>query len=166
MKKLYILFFITIIVGCNIKPTGIIPVKDATPQDWNQHSFWHSPWGKSGVHKGIDIFAKYGTPVLSSVGGLVVFTGNIDMGGKVVAVLSPQWRLHYYAHLQNINTATLSWASQGEEIGKVGDTGNAAGKPPHLHYSVVSLIPNPTNITTELQGWKRMFYMNPQDHFN
>lgn len=165
MKKLSILFFIAIIVGCNIKPKGIIPVKDATPQDWNHHSFWYSPWGKSGVHKGIDIFAKRGKPVLSSIGGLVVFTGNIDMGGKVVAVLSPQWQLHYYAHLQDIDTATLSWASQGEEIGKVGDTGNAAGKPPHLHYSVVSLIPHPTNITTELQGWKRMFYMNPQDHF-
>ncbi|WP_235189736.1 M23 family metallopeptidase [Methylotenera sp. L2L1] len=112
MKKLYLLFFIAIIVACNIKPKGIISVEAATPLDWNQHSFWHYPWGKSGVHKGIDIFAKHGTPVLSSIGGLVIFTGNIDMGGKVVAVLSPQWQVHYYAHLQAINTTPLSWASQ------------------------------------------------------
>lgn len=166
MKKLYILFFIVIIVSCNIKAKGIIPVKGATPADWNQHSFWHSPWGRSGVHKGIDIFAKHGTPVLSSISGLVIFTGNIDMGGKVVAALSPQWQVHYYAHLQAINTTPLSWASQGDVIGQVGDSGNAAGKPPHLHYSVVSLIHKPTNMITEPQGWKRMFYMNPQDHFN
>jgi murein DD-endopeptidase MepM/ murein hydrolase activator NlpD len=166
MKKLSLILLIAIIASCNFKQSGIIPVKNATSKDWNPHSFWYSPWGKSGVHKGIDIFAKSGTPVLSSVGGLVVFTGDIDMGGKVVAVLSPQWQIHYYAHLQEINTRCLSWASQGEEIGKVGDSGNAAGKPPHLHYSVVSLTPKPTNITTELQGWKRMFYLNPQDHFN
>jgi len=166
MKKIYILLLAVIILGCNIKQKGIIPVKGATPLDWNQHSFWHYPWGKSGTHKGIDIFAKHGTPVHSSIGGLVIFTGNINMGGNVVAVLSPQLQVHYYAHLQAIDTTLLSWASQGEVIGQVGDSGNAAGKPPHLHYSVVSLIPKPTNMTTEPQGWKRMFYMNPQDHFN
>lgn len=27
------------------------PVLGATSRDWNPHSFWHAPWGVSGVHK-------------------------------------------------------------------------------------------------------------------
>lgn len=130
------------------------------------NSFWYSPWGKSGVHKGIDMFAKRGTPVIASTSGLVVYTGNISMGGNVVAVLGPQWRIYYYAHLASISAKTLSWASRGEAIGTVGNTGDAAGKPPHLHYSVVSLVPHPWRFSTETQGWKKMFMLNPSDTFN
>jgi peptidoglycan LD-endopeptidase LytH len=46
-------------------------------------------------------------------------------------------------------------------MGEVGDSGNAIGKPAHLHYSILTLIPNPAEITLEQQGWKRMFYINP-----
>ena len=111
--------------------------------------------------KGIDIFAKQGTPVLSAVSGMVIFTGNIDMGGNVVAVIWPKWRIHYYAHLSIINTHMFGWAGKGEQIGNVGMTGNATGKPAHLHYSVMTLVPNPLEITNETQGWKCMFYINP-----
>ena len=150
-----------IIFGYFLPQTAVIPVQNATQKDWNPYSYWYHPWGKSGVHKGIDIFAKQGTPVHSAVSGVVIFTGNIDMGGNVVAVLGPKWRIHYYAHLKQIDTHILSWASKGKPIGEVGATGNAAGKPPHLHYSVLSLVPNPAEITTETQGWKRMFYISP-----
>jgi peptidoglycan LD-endopeptidase LytH len=118
------------------------------------------------VHKGIDIFAKRSTPVIASTSGLVVYTGNIAMGGNVVAVLGPKWRMHYYAHLDSITAKTLSWASRGEAIGKVGNTGNAIGKPPHLHYSVLSLIPYPWRISMQTQGWKKMFFMNPAQIFS
>lgn len=140
---------------------AVIPVLQATEKDWNPYSYWYHPWGKSGVHKGIDIFAKRGTPVISSVSGLVIFTGNLGMGGNVIAVLDRKWRVHFYAHLATIHTQTLHWTSRGEVIGQVGDSGNAAGKPPHLHYSILSLIPTLQNITLETQGWKRMFYVNP-----
>ena len=43
-----------------------IPVAGAGTQDWNPHSYWAYPWGKSVVHKGIDIFAKRGTPTLAA----------------------------------------------------------------------------------------------------
>ena len=165
MKKLIGLFVI-IVLGYSVPQTAVIPVKNATSKDWNPYSYWYYPWGKSGVHKGIDIFAKQGTPVLSAVSGVVIFTGNINMGGNVVAVLGPKWRIHYYAHLKQIDTHILNWESKGEAIGQVGATGNAAGKPPHLHYSVITLIPNPLEITTETQGWKRMFYVNPAEIFS
>ena len=165
MKKL-IGGFAIIISGLLLPQSAVIPVQNATAKDWNPYSYWFYPWGKSGVHKGIDIFAKQGTPVLSAVSGVVIFTGNIDMGGNVVAVLGSKWHIHYYAHLREIDTHVLSWASKGELIGKVGATGNAVGKPPHLHYSVIRLIPNPLEITTETQGWKRMLYVNPAEIFS
>lgn len=165
MKRFLICVTLLVLSDLAIPATGIIPVENATKKDWNAASFWYSPWGKSGVHKGIDIFAKRGSAIISSTGGLVVYTGNIKLGGNVVAVLGPKWRIHYYAHLQEINTQPLHWASQGSRIGAVGDSGNAKGKSPHLHYSVYSLIPYPWRFSLQPQGWRKIFFMNPAETF-
>jgi murein DD-endopeptidase MepM/ murein hydrolase activator NlpD len=137
------------------------PVHMADKNSYNQKSFWYYPWGKSGTHKGVDIFAREGTNVSSSTGGLVIFTGEVKLGGNVVVILGPKWRLHYYAHLKDIDTRVFSWTNKGEKIGTVGTTGNAKGKAPHLHYSIVTLMPYPWRIDSEKQGWKKMFYLNP-----
>jgi peptidoglycan LD-endopeptidase LytH len=164
-RKLIIAFIGILALGLLLPGRGAVPVENATTKDWNANSFWYSPWGKSGVHKGIDIFAAKGTRVISSSYGLVVYAGHIEMGGNVVAVLGPKWRIYYYAHLQHINAKTWELAGKGDIIGSVGDSGNAKGKPPHLHYSVMSLVPHPWRFTTGWQGWKRMFFMNPADAF-
>ena len=83
----------------------------------------------------------------------------------LVVVLGPQWRLHYYAHLATRDTAAGRFVSQGEPIGTAGNSGNAAGKASHLHYSVVTAIPYPWRITRDTQGWKRMFYLDPAEQF-
>ncbi len=36
-----------------------------------------------------------------------------------------------------------------------------AGKPPHLHYTVVSLIPWSWRFSSDTQGWKKMFFLDP-----
>jgi murein DD-endopeptidase MepM/ murein hydrolase activator NlpD len=164
-KRIFIIFACILAFGLLLPARGVVPVQNATNNDWNPYSYWYYPWGKSGVHKGIDIFAKAGTPVHSSTAGIVLFKGNIKLGGNVVAVLGPKWRLYYYAHLQKTDVHFLEWVSLGDAIGRVGTTGNAAGKPAHLHFSVMTLIPNPAEITTETQGWKRMFYVNPARTF-
>ncbi|MGZ4954639.1 MAG: hypothetical protein ACXV8Q_05960 [Methylobacter sp.] len=67
MKKIsMILLFIGLAVGFLIPVSHQIPVAGATATDWNPASFWYYPWGRSGTHKGIDIFAKAGG---SRVGG-------------------------------------------------------------------------------------------------
>lgn len=148
-------------IGLLIPEHLVIPVHGASSKDWNEKSFWYEPWGKSGVHKGIDIFAKKGTPLLSSSKGLVLYTGQIKLGGNVVLVLGPKWRIHYYAHLDDITTSSLSLVSAGEQIGSVGVSGNAVGKSPHLHYSIVTLIPYFWRIDNVSQGWKKIFYLDP-----
>jgi peptidoglycan LD-endopeptidase LytH len=160
MKKIILLLTIGT-VGTLLPMETVIPVQHATNKDWNKDSYWFYPWGESDVHKGIDIFAKEGTPTLASTSGIVLFKGQLKRGGKVVAVLGPKWRIHYYAHLKSHHVHALEWVKQGEKIGEVGDTGNARGKPPHLHYSILSLVPNIGEFTLETQGWQRMFYVNP-----
>ncbi len=138
-----------------------IPVAGAGPHDWNHNSFWAYPWGKSVVHKGIDIFAPHGTPVVAASSGLVLYQGEIPQGGVVVLVLGPQLRLHYYAHLASSVVHSGQLVIQGTTLGRVGASGNAKGKAPHLHYSLVTLIPYPWRWDDSRQGWKKIFYLNP-----
>lgn len=138
-----------------------IPVQGATPRDWNPRSFWHGGWGASGVHKGIDIFAPKGRPVIAATGGLVIYAGELSMGGNVAMVLGPKWRVHYYAHLSRVDARAWRLVRQGGAIGAVGDSGNARGKPPHLHYTVVSVLPLPWRRVDGAQGWKRMYFLDP-----
>ena len=152
---------VLIVLGMLVPEKIIIPVQGASSADWNHDTFWYEPWGSSGVHKGIDIFGKRGSSALSSTKGLVVYTGTLNKGGKVVAILGPKWRIHYYAHLDSITVSRGAAVSSGSLIGTVGDTGNARGKQPHIHYSILSLIPMPWLISTESQGWKKMFFLNP-----
>jgi len=51
----------------------------------------------------------------------------------------------------------------GRVIGQVGDTGNARGKPPHLHYTVLSAVPYVWRADGSSQGWRKMFYLDPLD---
>ena len=144
----------------------MIPVDGATPSDWNADSFWQSNWGPSGVHKGIDIFAQKGTGVHAASSGLVIYSGNLSLGGNAVTILGAGWHVHYYAHMDTVTARFLDVADRGEQIGTVGNTGNAAGKPPHLHYSVMNLFPDTNRRTPGPEGWKRMFYKDPTTYLN
>ena len=168
LKKRRVLFLVLLIavVGLLLPQHLTNPVDKADNKSYNAKSFWFYPWGKSGTHKGVDIFAREGTTVRPSTSGLVVFKGEIAIRGNVVLILGPRWRLHYYAHLKDINASTFTWVSKADEIGTVGTTGNAKGKPAHLHYSIVTLIPYPWRIDNDEQGWKKMFYLNPSTYLN
>jgi len=159
-----ILVLIVIIAGFCLPERLIIPVQGATKADWNAKSFWFSPWGKSGVHKGIDIFAKEGISVIAASPGLVVSAGFTPGGGNVVSVLGPKWRVHYYAHLKTIKVNNGEFVRQGKTIGTVGSTGNAVGKAPHLHYAIITQIPYFWLFETGQYGLDRMFYLNPHEH--
>ena len=141
-----------------------MPVQGATQSDYNTQSFWFYPWGQSITHKGVDIFAKKGTVINSSTTGIVLYSGDINIGGNSVIVLGPKWRIHYYAHLDELNISSLSFVTKNTTIGTVGTSGNAAGKSPHLHYSIATIIPYVWRIDSSRQGWKKMFYLNPIEY--
>jgi murein DD-endopeptidase MepM/ murein hydrolase activator NlpD len=163
-KKVLLVLGIIVLIGFLIPQNLKMPVKGATKADYNPKSFWFYPWGKSITHKGVDIFAKKGTEINSSTIGIVLYAGEISRGGKFAIVLGPKWRLHYYAHLDKIETSSLSLVNTSSTIGTVGTSGNAVGKSPHLHYSILSLFPYVWQIDSDRQGWKKMFYLNPIDY--
>jgi peptidoglycan LD-endopeptidase LytH len=164
-NKMLLSILVILIIGLLLPQNLKIPVKGATASDYHADSFWYYPWGRSVTHKGVDVFAAKGTPVTASTYGLVLFAGDIPVGGKVVVLLGPKWRLHYYAHLDEINTKHFALVSSKSLLGTVGTSGNAAGKAAHLHYSMVTAIPYLWRIDSDRQGWKKMFYLNPIVYF-
>jgi peptidoglycan LD-endopeptidase LytH len=99
-------------------------------------SFWGDRRdGGTREHKGVDIFADRGTPVLAAEDGVITRTGTNNLGGKVVW-LSTLTKSLYYAHLdsQAINPAQV--VKKGDTLGFVGNTGNARFTPPHLHFGI------------------------------
>lgn len=140
IKRLLIAFVVLLAINI-ILPTSIKnPVEGCGRESYNKASFWH-PWGDHN-HRGIDIFAKKGTAVHPAIGGIVVATAHSKgAGGNYILVFSSGLRFHYYAHLSEIDTHVGAIVTQKSVIGKVGNTGNAAGKPAHLHYSIATIIP-------------------------
>jgi murein DD-endopeptidase MepM/ murein hydrolase activator NlpD len=165
-RNRFIIFMCGLILsgGLLLPQDLIIPVKDAEPKDWNRKSWWYEPWGVSGVHKGIDIFAPKKTPVLAPTYGVVIYRGELKLGGNVLFILGPKWRVHFFGHLNKSKVGFGQIVTSGQEIGEVGDSGNAQGKPPHLHYEINSLLPYPWRWDTTTQGWKKMFILNPNDY--
>jgi len=97
-----------------------------------------APRGRDRQHEGVDIFAPRGTMVRSTTDGLVVGVRESGLGGKQVWVLGPGRQRHYYAHLDGFADllAVGDLVRAGDALGIVGDTGNARGTAPHLHYGV------------------------------
>lgn len=160
-KKILLVLLGIFLIGFIVPQKLQMPVEGATTSDYHPDSFWFHPWGRSVTHKGVDIFAKKGTTIKSATAGIVLYVGKVDFGGNVILVLGPQWRLHYYAHLEHAEATLLSLVVHQSTLGTVGNSGNAASKPPHLHYAIFSLIPYFWQIDDSIQGWKKMFYLNP-----
>ena len=163
--KIFSLVILSIIlIGLLIPQNLKMPVVGADNNSYNHETFWYEGWGTSIVHKGIDVFAKKGTSVHSATKGIVLVTTEYGKGGKFVLVLGPKWRLHYYAHLDEIKTKPFAFVDQDTEIGTVGNTGNAINTPAHLHYGIGTLVLYPWRIDKAPLGWQKMFYLNPIDY--
>ena len=141
-KKIAIIGLVSLFAFNMLLPTNIQnPVEGCGKESYNPKSFWH-PWGDH-RHAGIDIFAKKGTNVHPAIGGIVIATAhNLGAGGNCILIFSSGLRFHYYAHLSEIDTHVGAIVTQKSVIGKVGNTGNAKGKPHHLHYSISNIIPH------------------------
>ena len=87
-------------------------------------------------HEGIDIFAPRNTPVVAVVDGSAA-PGTNDLGGNVVWLRGGRGgRSYYYAHLQRWAIEGSTAVTAGQVVGYIGNSGNARGTAPHLHFGI------------------------------
>ena len=102
------------------------------PVDGSTYTNDYGPRG-SGFHFGIDMHAPTGTPTWAVKSGSVHYT--LESAGGLVAYLSAVGgNVYYYAHMSEIIGGGDRAVGQGEQIGRVGQTGNATA--PHLHFEI------------------------------
>lgn len=113
----------------------VFPVSGVSPDEVT-NSFGRS-WGPH-RHAGVDIFAPTGTPVVAPVGGEIELASQSAVGGNRIWLRGSDGRGYYLAHLDGFADGIVPGAqvAPGQVIGFVGSTGDAAGKPPHLHFAV------------------------------
>jgi peptidoglycan LD-endopeptidase LytH len=163
-KWIFLISFATILIGYLIPNNVSSPIAKNDIDKIDPNSFWYYPWGESGVHKGIDMFSAKGTNVTAPVSGIVIKHGYGKLGGNYVYLLGPKWRTYYFAHLDTVFVSRFYYVAKGNLIGKVGNTGNAANKPTHLHYSIKTVFPYFWQYNKkEYKGWEKIFYINPNE---
>ena len=107
--------------------------------NWAEGSFgYRKPASKGGhIHDGVDIYAKAGTAIIAPVAGTVTSVGKNNAGGFYVRLRGTDGIDYYFAHMQSASPWTKGTKIQaGIFLGSVGNSGNAAGTSPHLHFSM------------------------------
>ena len=100
------------------------------------------------VHRATDLFGPMGSRIFAARGGTVIWAPREQTGlaGYALQILGDDGRVYAYYHLgpdgarrrkavvKGINQGTR--VSRGQHIGYLGDSGNAAGGAPHLHFEI------------------------------
>lgn len=130
--------------------TMVFPVK-------NIMSHFYDDWGEirgngERVHEGIDIRARKGSPIVAIADGRVNTVSFTQSSGYYIAIDHQNGWLSLYVHLNddisendNLGGRQTAFADgiylgaeviAGQTIGYVGDSGNAEGTVPHVHFEV------------------------------
>jgi murein DD-endopeptidase MepM/ murein hydrolase activator NlpD len=122
--------------GSSIFVSGFVfPVAD--PHEFIS-SFGFPRGGGSRQHQGNDIFAPRGTELFATERGVIDNVGSGSLGGIKLWLVGESGTSYYYAHLsayaEGLHDGMVVEA--GDLVGYVGDTGNARGTPPHLHFEI------------------------------
>lgn len=90
-------------------------------------------WGA--LHTGVDLAIATGTPVYAADGGTVKRAGYFGSYGNCVDIDHGNGVVTRYAHNSSLIVSAGDKVYQGQEISRVGSTGNSTG--PHLHFEII-----------------------------
>ncbi|MBR3942381.1 MAG: M23 family metallopeptidase [Clostridia bacterium] len=96
-----------------------------------------SPFGtrEGAEHTGIDLAADSDTPVLAASSGNVRLSDWVEGYGYTIILTHQDGFETLYAHCNSLLVEAGATVQQGQEIAKVGSTGNSTG--PHLHFEII-----------------------------
>jgi len=110
---------------------GVCPVAGAV----SFTDSWGAPRSGGRSHKGVDMIAARGVPIVAIFSGRVQRTSNSSLGGKSVYFVSDAGDMYYYAHLDDFGDISSGQSvPAGYVLGYNGSTGNAPSYLPHLHF--------------------------------
>ncbi len=113
----------------------MFPVPDAT----------YSSRGMSAYHRGMDINAPTGTPILAANAGTVITAGSHYSYGNYVMIQHEDGIVTLYAHCSTLNVSVGDVVQQGQYIAAVGSTGMSTGPHCHLEFQMNGSLLNPAN---------------------
>lgn len=104
--------------------TSKVPEKNKPPAEADQMQF----------HKGLDIAVPFGSDVIATAAGTVIFSGQKGGYGNCVIVSHGNGLATLYGHLSQLVAKENDKVKVGQVIAKSGNSGRSTG--PHLHYEV------------------------------
>lgn len=106
------------------------------------------------MHQGTDVFAAMGTPVRAPADGVVKITNGL-IGGLAVYVTEPDGTYYYMSHLAGLADGVVDGlqVKTGDVVGSVGDSGNAKGGAPHVHFEIHPKGGGPVDPKAILDQW-------------
>ncbi len=92
----------------------------------------------SRFHEGIDIMAARGAPIVAVVSGTIVRIGTTPISGNRFWLRAPNGDEYFYCHMDGFAPAAREGAfvRAGTVLAYNGDTGDAKGTTPHLHFEI------------------------------
>lgn len=99
---------------------------------------WGAPRSGGRSHKGVDVFAEMGEDVYAVTDGEVSRISTSPLGGLGLYVQGDDGNEYYYAHLRSVRRGYQPGrrVEAGELVAANGDSGNARGGAPHVHFEV------------------------------
>lgn len=90
--------------------------------------------GRRELHKGLDIAARKGTPILATADGIVTFAGKKGLLGKTIVIDHGHGMKTRYGHNHKLLKKRGDRVKRWEPIALMGSSGRSTG--PHTHYEV------------------------------
>ncbi len=164
MKKTFsTLLILILLLGCTVGMT--LNAEAAESYLWPVPASTKINQYYSSGHDGLDIGGSLNTPVVSTMSGTVVAVIHGDVAGKWIGYGNGVVVKHsngYYSHYAHMNSTSVSngqYVSQGQEVGKMGSTGNSTGV--HLHFAIATSMYGGGGRINNNPGTISYIYSNP-----